>query len=500
MIGSQLLISSDATPGSHHRSRTSGRVSRQSGVRHRDKLTCPFFDAPSHRHHHGLPDHALDVSRHDVRLGDLVAAVQASWMGTGTGVELDRWCERVDRGSPRCLATAHVKLTGVHLSHQLWVALAIMIAESVISLVPIILSYARKIRRSAATSSRRPSLFYDNRSRPSSRKSSRLSTIDEEDSLVEVSSIASDASEEELEPPSRLVPTSWVLSGLGASAVLGVGLVWRIFGADGIHPWATAVGLVLASILSLLGVRALGETDLNPVSGIGKISQLLFAVLQPGNVVANIIAGGVAEAGAQQAGDLMQDLKTGALLGASPRSQFYGQMIGSLASVFVSSAAYKLYTKVYTIPGPEFRVPTAAIWLNLARLLNTGELPPRAAHFMVIFGALFGLLSAAKYILPLWKSRPPRWLRYLPSGIAFAIGFLNTPSFSLARLIGGYVAYRTSQRTGQTPLLVIVCASGFVLGEGVISVVGLVLASAGLGAVSCAGCHVGGGGYCAGGC
>lgn len=74
-------------------------------------------------------------------------------------------------------------------------------------------------------------------------------------------------------------------------------------------------------------MRALGETDLNPVSGIGKISQLLFAVLQPNNgdssslpttysdgrlqacltVVANIIAGGVAEAGAQQAGDLMQE-------------------------------------------------------------------------------------------------------------------------------------------------------------------------------------------------
>lgn len=47
-------------------------------------------------------------------------------------------------------------------------------------------------------------------------------------------------------------------------------------------------------------VRALGETDLNPVSGLGKISQLLFAFIQPGNVVANIIAGGVAEAGAQQ--------------------------------------------------------------------------------------------------------------------------------------------------------------------------------------------------------
>lgn len=45
----------------------------------------------------------------------------------------------------------------------------------------------------------------------------------------------------------------------------------------------------------------------------------------------------------------MQDLKTGALLKASPRSQFYGQMIGSLASVFVSVGAYKLYTSIYEV-------------------------------------------------------------------------------------------------------------------------------------------------------
>lgn len=40
-------------------------------------------------------------------------------------------------------------------------------------------------------------------------------------------------------------------------------------------------------------VRALGETDLNPVSGLGKISQLIFAVVQPSNIVANLVAGGV---------------------------------------------------------------------------------------------------------------------------------------------------------------------------------------------------------------
>lgn len=70
----------------------------------------------------------------------------------------------------------------------------------------------------------------------------------------------------ETEPPERLVPMSWVWIGLSASGVLGVALVWAVFGNEGIKPWATALGLVLASILSLLGVRALGETDLNPVS------------------------------------------------------------------------------------------------------------------------------------------------------------------------------------------------------------------------------------------
>lgn len=58
--------------------------------------------------------------------------------------------------------------------------------------------------------------------------------------------------------------------------------------------------MIYSRCIWVCSVRALGETDLNPVSGLGKISQLLFAVIQPGNVVANIIAGGVAEAGAQQ--------------------------------------------------------------------------------------------------------------------------------------------------------------------------------------------------------
>jgi hypothetical protein len=51
---------------------------------------------------------------------------------------------------------------------------------------------------------------------------------------------------------------------------------------------------------------ALLQTDINPVSGVGKLAQLIFAVVAPGDIVSNLVAGAVAEAGAQQAGDLLQ--------------------------------------------------------------------------------------------------------------------------------------------------------------------------------------------------
>ena len=71
-----------------------------------------------------------------------------------------------------------------------------------------------------------------------------------------------------------------------------------------------------------------------------------------------------------RAGDLMQDLKTGHLIGASPRAQFYGQLIGSTLSIPITVTAFILYSRAYTIPGPTFPAPTAYVWLSLARLLR----------------------------------------------------------------------------------------------------------------------------------
>ena len=101
--------------------------------------------------------------------------------------------------------------------------------------------------------------------------------------------------------------------------------------------------------------------------------QGVFALVAPGQVVPNLVAGAIAEAGAQQAGDMMQDFKTAHLLGVCPRAQFYAMLMGSAASVFVSVGAYALYTSAFVIPGPEFPAPTAEIWLDMAELVRNTE-------------------------------------------------------------------------------------------------------------------------------
>ena len=175
--------------------------------------------------------------------------------------------------------------------------------------------------------------------------------------------------------------TTWVLFVL--SVLVCVAAMKVVFG--NLVPIAsTLLAIFLALLLSLMGVRALGETDLNPVSGISKLTQLFFALVtplsSPNAITINLLAGAISESGALQAGDIMQDLKTGHLIGAAPKAQFYGQMIGSAAGAVVSALVYKLYTTVYEVPGGMFQVPTAYVWIFTARLVTGQGLPEMAVR------------------------------------------------------------------------------------------------------------------------
>ena len=104
----------------------------------------------------------------------------------------------------------------------LWISLAIMCSDSVVSLVPVMWESAQKIVRGRNA----PMLQGD-------------SDRDKDDN--------------EFETEDRLVSNRWVLWGLSGSVFVGIVIVWFVFGDEGIKPWATFVGFLMGALLSILG-------------------------------------------------------------------------------------------------------------------------------------------------------------------------------------------------------------------------------------------------------
>jgi membrane protease YdiL (CAAX protease family) len=157
----------------------------------------------------------------------------------------------------------------------LWTALAIMVADSVVSLLPIIREFMSKSlevlreKNKAAFGGNGAGRFGAIRLprtpltpafiAPETDESRRRLHEYDPDRPTDMSDELRDTDGEgeegsgETETPDRLVPAKWVLSGLAGSIVLGTVLVWAVFGHEGIKPWATVVGFLFGGVLSLLG-------------------------------------------------------------------------------------------------------------------------------------------------------------------------------------------------------------------------------------------------------
>ena len=306
-----------------------------------------------------------------------------------------------------------------------WVSLAIMLADSVVSLGwlvlrPLILygpSYHRDIRERISRKGFVSAFHID---RLKKGNYTALAPSGTSSSPADSKNLH-DAAEPDA-PPEHLVPTRTVLVLLTISIIICILSIRYVF--PPIPFGAIILSIILALLLSLMGVRALGETDLNPVSGISKLTQLFFALVIPSSnpnaITINLLAGAISESGALQAADIMQHLKTGQLLGAAPRAQFTGQMIGSLVGAIVSAGVYKLYTSVYEVPGGMFQVPTAYVWIFTARLVTGQGLPDMAWQWALGAGLIFVLLTAARV-----RGQEQWWQAWVPGGIAVAVGEFN---------------------------------------------------------------------------
>lgn len=257
-----------------------------------------------------------------------------------------------------------------------------------------------------------------------------------------------------------------------ATAVVTLLIGAAAHGLFGIRWFEAVLGVALSLPLAFVALRVVGETGIPPIGALGKITQLTFAVASPGNVTSNLMSANITGGTAGQAADLMNDLKTGQIIGATARLQIVAQVFGVLTGSLVGSLIY-----LVLVPDPaamllteSWPAPAVATWKAVAEVLASGisAIPPGALPAMGIAAVLGILMAILEHVLP------PRFAWLLPSAPAVGLAFVIPAWNAISMFAGALLAYLLRQATPPwAEKYTITLATGLVAGE---SLAGVALA------------------------
>lgn len=264
------------------------------------------------------------------------------------------------------------------------------------------------------------------------------------------------------------VPRTWLWGGVAVMTALTL-VAGHVF--FGMHPLVGLAAVGLTGILAVVALRVSGETNVTPVGPMGKVTQLAFGVIDPGNVSTNLMAANVTGGSSSQAGDMMHDLKTGLLLGASPRAQAISQMVGVISGSLVGAFVYLLLIKSIgpKLLTPEWAAPAVAQWKAVAELFRDGfDKMPKGALDAMLWAGIIGVLLTV-----LEKGLPKHLRKWAPSPSAIGIAFLISAATSFSFFLGGVAGFALSKRVPKWYVRFgIVVAAGAIAGE---SLTGMVI-------------------------
>jgi uncharacterized oligopeptide transporter (OPT) family protein len=270
----------------------------------------------------------------------------------------------------------------------------------------------------------------------------------------------------EVEPPAR-----WFAMG-AITASLGIIVLARVVFEIPLHLGVLAI--LMSFVLAVVACRATGESDITPGGPLGKIMQLTYGVLMPQSATANLMTASMSAHASLAAADLLNDLKSGYLLGASPRRQFLAQAMGigtgSLATVlcyFVLVPDARVLLGTDARP-PPFPAPGAQQWKAVAEVFKYGlaNLHPMC-QVAIKWGLVVGALLALAEIFA-----PKRLKAWVPSPTGIGLGLVLPFFYPLAMFLGAAFAAiaRAVDRAWAERYLVAVAAGGMA-GESIVGVI-----------------------------
>ena len=228
-------------------------------------------------------------------------------------------------------------------------------------------------------------------------------------------------------------PMGWFAVGQIVSLLA---LAWLGNASFGMPVWESVIAVALSFLLALVACRVTGETDTTPIGALGKVTQLTFGALSPGNVNVNLMSANITAGAATSAADLLTDLKSGYLLGANPRQQFLAQFSGIFVGTVVTVLTFAVLVPNAQVLGTDqFPAPAAQTWSAVAIALGQGLSSLEPIKLWLIFaGAVVGVaLTLAPVLLP-------KYQKYLPSAAAFGLAWVFHWYYGLLFFLGALVA------------------------------------------------------------
>ncbi|MBI5058749.1 OPT/YSL family transporter [candidate division KSB1 bacterium] len=255
------------------------------------------------------------------------------------------------------------------------------------------------------------------------------------------------------------LPMTWFLPGFLVTGTFCVIMQMALFS---IHWYMAIIAVVLTFFLAAVAARAAAETSINPIGAMGKVTQLLYGVLSPGNMTTNLMTANITAGAAASCADTIGSLKVGHMVGANPRKQFIAQLFGVFAGAAFSVPAYYLMVPDATKLGDaQFPAPAALIWAGVARVLAQGlSTLPRSAIIAIFVALTAGIvIVVAEKLFP--KIKP-----YTPSPSALGIAMTIPAYTSFSMFLGALIAWVLEKATPEWhERFTIAIASGFIAGE-----------------------------------
>lgn len=216
--------------------------------------------------------------------------------------------------------------------------------------------------------------------------------------------------------------------------VVGFLTVWMGHIFFGIHWWLGLIAIPMVFIFTLIAVNATGLTSITPTGALGKLTQLTYSVLAPGNIQTNIMTAGITGEVASSAANLLMDIKPGYMLGGKPRHQALGHTLGILAGAFVSVPVFYaiMNNDLSVLMSEKLPMPAAQIWKAVAEVLTKGLsfLHP-SAQLAIGVGAAIGL------VIEILNQRSKG--KFPVSGVGLGLAFVLKFSDSLSMAMGAFL-------------------------------------------------------------